>query len=68
MKCFRWEGRGSGEWTSRQKKKRNEDKTERVMGFRIRTREKIVRWNQMTALRFQIGGRHQILWVSIWGS
>ena len=35
------------------------DKTERVTGLGRRTREAIVKWNQMTALRFQTGGRHQ---------
>ena len=45
----------SAEWTSRQKK----GKTERVLGLGRRTREEIIKWNQMTALRFQTGGRHQ---------
>ena len=31
------------------------DKTERVIGLGRRTREEIVKWNQMTALRFQTG-------------
>ena len=35
------------------------DKTERVTGLGRRTREEIANWNQMTALRFQTGGRHQ---------
>ena len=35
------------------------DKTERVTGLGRRTREEI-KWNQMTALRFQTRGRHQI--------
>ena len=38
------------------------DKTDRVIGLGRRTREEIVKWNQMTALRFQKGGggeRHQ---------
>ena len=35
------------------------DKTGRVTGLGRRTREEIVKWNQMTALRFQRGGRHQ---------
>ena len=43
----------SEEWTSRQKKK---DKTERVTGLGRRTREEIVKLNQMTTLRFQTGG------------
>ena len=45
-------GKSSGEWTSRQKK----DKTDRATGLGIITREEIVKWNQMTALRFQTGG------------
>ena len=49
-------GESSGEWTSRQKKK---DKTERITGLGRRTREEIVKWNQMIALRFKTGGRHQ---------
>ena len=32
------------------------DKTERVTGLGRRTREEIVKWNQMTALRLQTGG------------
>ena len=35
------------------------DKTERVTGLGRGTREEIAKWNQMTALRFQTGGRHQ---------
>ena len=38
--------------------KKKEDKTERVTGLGRETREKIVKRNQMTALRFQTGGRH----------
>ena len=45
-------GKSSGEWTSRQTK----DKTERVIGLSRRTREEIVNWNQMTALKFQTRG------------
>ena len=41
------------------RKKKEEDKTERVTGLGRRTREEIEKWNQMTALRFQTGGRHQ---------
>ena len=40
-------------------KKKKKDKTERVTGLGRRTREAIAKWNQMTALRFQTGGRHQ---------
>ena len=35
------------------------DQTERVTGQGRRTREEIAKWNQMTALRFHTGGRHQ---------
>ena len=45
-------GKSSREWTSRQKK----DKTEKVIGLGRRTRQEIVKWNQMTALTFQTGG------------
>ena len=48
--------KSSEEWISRQKKKK---KTERVTGLGRRTREEIVKWNQITALRFQGEGRHQ---------
>ena len=48
-------GKSSVERNSRQKK----DKIERVTGLGRRTREEIAKWNQMTALRFQTGGRHQ---------
>ena len=37
------------------------------MGVNTRTREKIVKWNQMRALRFKIGGRHPTSLASIWG-
>ena len=36
--------------------KKKKDKTERVIGSGRRTREETVKWNQMTALRFQTGG------------
>ena len=38
---------------------RKKEKTERAMGVGKRAREEIVKWNQMTALRFQTGERHQ---------
>ena len=47
--------KSSEEWTSRQKK----DQSERLTGLGRGTREEIAKWNQMTALRFQTGGRHQ---------
>ena len=42
-------------------------KTERVTGLGRKTREEIVKRNQMTALRFQIGGRHQTSPASLRG-
>ena len=50
-------GKSSGERARRQKK----DKTEKVTGLgrKTKTREEIVKWNQMTALRSQTGRRHQ---------
>ena len=41
--------------------------TERVTGLGRRTRQLIVKWNQMTALRFQTGGRHQTSPASLRG-
>ena len=35
------------------------DKSERAIGVGRGTRQEIVKWNQMTALRFQTRGRHQ---------
>ena len=46
---------------------KKEDKTERVTGLGRRTREEIAKWNQMTALRFQTGGRHQTFPASFGG-
>ena len=46
-------GRSSEEWTSRQKKKIRQKK---VTGLGRETREEIVKWNQITALRFKTGG------------
>ena len=44
------------------------DKTKRVTELGRRTREEIVKWNQMTALRFQTGGRHQTALASLPGT
>ena len=44
------------------------DKTERVTGLGRRTREEIAKWNQMTARRFQTGGRHQTSPASLRGA
>ena len=49
-------------------KKKKKKETERVTGLGRRTREEIVKWNQMTALRFQTGGRHQTSPASLRGS
>ena len=43
------------------------DKTERVTGLGRRTKEEIVKWNQMAALRFQTGGRYQTSPASLQG-
>ena len=43
-------------------------KKERVLGLGRRTREEIVKWNQMTPLRFQTGGRHQTFPASFRGT
>ena len=47
-------GKKSREWACRQKKTK-----ERLKGLGRRTHDVIVKWNQMAALRFQIGGRNQ---------
>ena len=44
------------------------DKTERVTGLGTRARKEIAKWNQMKALRFQTGGRHQTSLASLWGN
>ena len=46
---------------------RKKDKTERIILLGRRTREEIVKWNQMTALRFQTGRRHQTSLASLQG-
>ena len=54
--------KSSEEWTSRQKK------TERVTELGRRTsEEKLAKWNEMTALRFQTGRRHQTSPASLRG-
>ena len=65
LKNFQGEkSRGVGQQTERKKK----DKTERVAGLGRRARKGIVKWTQMTALRFQIGGRHQTSPASLRGT
>ena len=49
----------SGKKFIRMNQQTEKGKTERVTGLGRRTREEIAKWNQMTALRFQTGGRHQ---------
>ena len=39
-----------------QQTEKKEDKTESVLGLGRRTREEIVKWNQMTAPRFKTAG------------
>ena len=56
--------KSSGEWACRQKKK---DRTEKLTGLGRRTREEIVKWNQLKALRFQTGRRHQTSSASLRG-
>ena len=56
-------GKSLEERASRQKTIR-----QRVTGLGRRTREEIAKWNQMTALRFQTGGRHQTSPASLRGS
>ena len=55
-------GKSSEERTRREKK----DKIEKVTGLGRRTREEATKWNQMTALRSQTGGRHQTSLASLW--
>ena len=41
------------------KQKQTKKHTERVKGFGRSTREEIVKWNQMTVLRFQTRRKHE---------
>ena len=53
-------GRIFGKKFRRQDQQAEKDQIERVTGLGRRTRQEIAKWNQMTALRFQTGGRrHQ---------
>ena len=47
----------SGKKFRRKGQQAENDKTERVTGLGRRTKEEIAKWNQMTALRFQTGGK-----------
>ena len=42
-----------------QQAEKKEGKTERVTGLGRKTRDEIVKWNQMTALKFHTCGKHQ---------
>ena len=57
----------SGKKFRRKDQQAENDKTERVTGLGRRTREEIAKRNQMTALRFQTGGRHQTSPASLRG-
>ena len=57
----------SGKSLEERVKRRKNDKTEKVTGLDRRTREETAKWNQMTALRFQTGGRHQTSPASLRG-
>ena len=57
----------SGKKFIRKDQQAEKDKTERVTGLGRRAREEIAKWNQMTALRFQTGGRHQTSPASLQG-
>ena len=57
----------SGKEIRRKGQQAENDKTERVTGLGRRTRKEIAKWNQMTALRFQTGGRHQTSPASLRG-
>ena len=57
-------GEKSGELANRQKK----HETKRAMGAGRRTREGRVKMNQMAALKFQSGGRHQTSSASLRGA
>ena len=46
---------------------RKKNKTERAAGLGRRTKEETVKWNQMTALRFQTEGRHLTNLASLQG-
>ena len=60
-------GKKSGEWASRQKKKRTRQK-ELWQTRQKNKREGIVKWNQMTALGIQTGGTHQTSPASLRGN
>ena len=57
----------SGKKFRRKGQQAENDKTERVTGLGRRTREETAKWNQMTAVRFQTGGRHQTSPASLRG-
>ena len=51
-----------------EKKEEKKEKTEKTTKVCKRTREEVVKWNQMTALRFHTGMRHHTSLASLWGT
>ena len=49
-----------------QQAEKKEEKAERLTGLGRRTREGIVKWNQMTALRFQTRGETSDILGLLW--
>ena len=47
--------------------RKRQDKTERAIAVGRRTREEKVKWNEMTALRFQTRGKHKRFPASLRG-
>ena len=51
----------------KKKKKKEKIRQKELTGLDRRTRDEIVKRNQMTALRFKIVGRHQTSPAPFWG-
>ena len=58
----------SGKKFRRKDQQAGKNQIERVTGLGRRTSEEIAKWNQMRALRFQTGRRHQTSPASLRGS
>ena len=54
-------------WKMGHQQGEKKDKTERKTGVGRRTKEELEKWNQIIALRFHTGGRHQIYQASLRG-
>ena len=67
LKIFLEKNQENGPVGKKKKKMNEREKIERAMGVGRRTRNEIVKWNEMTALRFQTGGRHQTSPASLRG-